>query len=93
MQPNLTDFVQARANKPRPKPEIKPAKPVLEVKPKPEPVAEPSADYKSMRQATYYMEPSQVKQLKLMAVHEERNISELVREAVAAYLNSKSKQS
>jgi len=87
MQPNLTDFVQARANKPRPKPELKPAKPVLEVKPKPEPLKEPDAGL--FKRATYYLEPKQIRALKLHAVYEDRTSSELLREALTQYLKSK----
>jgi len=86
MANELDAWVAKKTKNPeRPPVQIRSAKGIYADEPEPKPLA----DYKAMRQATYYMEPQQVKALKLMAVHEERNISELVREAVAAYLESK----
>jgi len=41
---------------------------------------------KQLPRATFYLYAKQIKALKLRAVHEERNISELAREAIANYL-------
>jgi len=38
------------------------------------------------RRATYYLRPSQIRAMKLRAVTEGRNVSDLVREAFEAYL-------
>ena len=40
----------------------------------------------SLKRATYYLRPEQIKALKLRAVMGERNLSEVVREAVDRYL-------
>ena len=40
----------------------------------------------SLKRATYYLRPEQIKALKLKAVMGERNLSEVVREAVDRYL-------
>lgn len=45
-----------------------------------------SLESRRLKRATYYMRPEQIKALKLQAVLGERNLSELVREAVDAYL-------
>jgi len=41
-----------------------------------------------LKRATYYLRPDQIKSLKLKAVHQERNLSELVRDAIDKYLGS-----
>ena len=40
------------------------------------------------RRATYYLKPSQIRAMKLRAVTEGRNVSDMVREAFEAYLGS-----
>ena len=40
-----------------------------------------------LKRATYYLRPDQIKSLKLKAVHQERNLSELVRDAIDRYLD------
>ena len=45
-----------------------------------------AADSDSLKRATYYLRPQQIKALKLKAVMGERNLSEVVREAVDRYL-------
>ena len=47
---------------------------------------EPSSESSSLKRATYYLRPEQIKALKLKAVLGERNLSEVVREAVDRYL-------
>ena len=44
------------------------------------------SDSDSFKRATYYLRPEQIKALKLRAVMGERNLSEVVREAVDRYL-------
>ena len=41
----------------------------------------------SLKRATYYLRPEQIKALKLRAVLGERNLSDVVREAVDRYLS------
>ena len=41
---------------------------------------------KAYRRATYYLRPDQIRALKLRAVMEERNLSDVIREAVDRYL-------
>ena len=41
-----------------------------------------------LKRATYYLRPDQIKSLKLKAVHQERNLSELVRDAIDKYLST-----
>lgn len=45
-----------------------------------------SSESDSLKRATYYLRPEQIKALKLRAVLGERNLSEVVREAVDRYL-------
>ena len=45
-----------------------------------------ASDSDSLKRATYYLRPQQIKALKLKAVMGERNLSEVVREAVDHYL-------
>jgi hypothetical protein len=45
-----------------------------------------TSDSDSLKRATYYLRPEQIKALKLKAVMGERNLSEVVREAVDRYL-------
>ena len=45
-----------------------------------------TSDSDSLKRATYYLRPEQIKALKLRAVMGERNLSEVVREAVDRYL-------
>jgi hypothetical protein len=45
-----------------------------------------SSDSNFLKRATYYLRPEQIKALKLRAVLGERNLSEVVREAVDRYL-------
>ncbi len=40
-----------------------------------------------LKRATYYLRPDQIKSLKLKAVHQERNLSALVRDAIDRYLD------
>lgn len=44
-------------------------------------------DSADLKRATYYLRPDQIKSLKLKAVHQERNLSELVRDAIDGYLS------
>ena len=43
----------------------------------------------SLKRATYYLRPDQIRALKLRAVHEDRNLSDVVREAVDSYLGGR----
>ena len=43
-------------------------------------------DKSAYRRATYYLRPDQIKVLKLRAVQQARNLSEVVREAIDLYL-------
>ena len=45
-------------------------------------------DAADLKRATYYLRPDQIKSLKLKAVHQERNLSELVRDAIDRYLGA-----
>ena len=45
-------------------------------------------DAVDLKRATYYLRPDQIKSLKLKAVHQERNLSEVVRDAIDRYLGS-----
>ena len=45
-----------------------------------------SPESDSLKRATYYLRPQQIKALKLRAVMGERNLSDVVREAVDRYL-------
>lgn len=49
-----------------------------------------SSNSDSLKRATYYLRPEQIKALKLRAVMGERNLSEVVREAVDRYLQASS---
>ncbi len=44
-------------------------------------------DAAELKRATYYLRPDQIKSLKLKAVHQERNLSEVVRDAIDRYLS------
>ena len=46
-----------------------------------------SSESDSLKRATYYLRPEQIKALKLRAVLGERNLSDVVREAVDRYLS------
>ncbi|MEE2962493.1 MAG: hypothetical protein VYA34_17295 [Myxococcota bacterium] len=41
----------------------------------------------NLKRATYYLRPEQIKSLKIKAVHMERPVSELLREAIDLYLS------
>ncbi len=45
---------------------------------------------KALRRATYYLRPDQIRALKLRAATQERQLSDVVREAVDLYLRRRS---